>query len=137
MIAFFSVHREEFITKCQQERELSAKKAQALVSQSPDYAAQIADAQVQAKQGDPEAMMVLFLATYYGAGLPQDDKQAFAWAKAMSDLKFPDGIYALSNCYLSGVGTETDIKLFWEYLEEAAKLGSQRAIEDLQMYSQN
>ena len=83
----------------------------------------------EASKGNLEALN--FLGNMYntGKGVAKDQRKAVEIYKDLVNKNYVYGYTNLALCYLHGYGVEKDAKKAKEYLEQAANMGSQEALD--------
>ena len=101
-----------------------------VLKQSPEEAFKCFSA--AAKQDFPPALYQLGYLYERGMGTTPQPENAFACYQKAAALREPEAMLKLGLCYLNGVGTPKDKGLARKWLAEAARQGSQTALELLE-----
>lgn len=84
--------------------------------------------QMAAEQEHPEACRYLSWSYEHGAGVEQDEAEAFRWMQAAAALNFPEALFWIGIWYQEGShGLKEDSKQSNKYLLKAARLGNANA----------
>ncbi len=81
-----------------------------------------------ARDGDPEAAFNYAYCLRNGYGVSKDPKEAKSFYSFAKNLKGGDACYNLAMLYLHGEGVKCNYKLTFEYMKDAASLGSVEAM---------
>ena len=83
--------------------------------------------------GDVKGKLHLAMALREGFGTQANPTESFAWLRLAAKEKLPEAIYALAECYETGIGTEKNRTIAEGFFSEAAFKGNPAAIEHMLM----
>ncbi len=86
---------------------------------------------IAALGGDAESMMAMCAWYLVGADpiLPQNEEEAFEWAKRSAMKGFPKACYAVGHFLENGIGTDRDMVEATKWFTKAVEAGDERAIK--------